>query len=52
LTAKRDTFLPQAVAAPVDQFDAVYDAGMEDYLASGGQAIIDERTEAYAKYYE
>ncbi|MDR0896762.1 MAG: extracellular solute-binding protein, partial [Oscillospiraceae bacterium] len=36
LTAKRDTFLPQAVAAPVDQFDAVYDAGMEDYLASGG----------------
>ncbi|MDR0929003.1 MAG: extracellular solute-binding protein [Oscillospiraceae bacterium] len=52
LNAKRDTFLPQAIAAPVDQFDAVYDAGMEDYLASGGQAIIDERTEAYAKYYE
>lgn len=51
LTDKRDTFLCQAVVAPEDQFDAIYDAGMEDYLASGGQAIIDERAEAYAKYY-
>jgi len=52
LPSKRDTFLTQSVVAPVDQFDAVYDAGMDDYLASGGQAIIDERTEAYERYYE
>ncbi len=51
LKEKRDAFLNQAVIATVDQFDAVYDSGMEDYLASGGQAIIDERTEAFAKYY-
>ncbi len=51
LSEKRDAFLCQAVVAPEDQFDAIYDAGMEDYLASGGQAIIDERAEAYAKYY-
>ncbi len=52
LPNKRDTFLTQAVAAPADQFDAVYDSGLEDYLASGGQAIIDERLAAYEKYYE
>ncbi len=51
LKEKRDAFLNQSVIAPVGQFDAVYDGGMDDYLASGGQAIIDERTEAFAKYY-
>jgi putative aldouronate transport system substrate-binding protein len=35
----------------VDQFDAVYDAGMADYLASGGQAIIDERAEKLLAVY-
>lgn len=48
LAEKRDAFLCQAVVAPEDDFDAVYDAGMEDYLASGGQAIIDERAEKLA----
>ena len=52
LPNKRDTFLTQSVVAPADQFDAVYDAGMDDYLSSGGQAIIDERQAAYEKYYE
>jgi len=51
LTAKRDALLTQAVSAPVDQFDAVYDAGMADYLASGGQAIIDERAEKLQAVY-
>lgn len=45
LTDKRDTFLCQSIVATTDNFDAVYDAGMADYLASGGQAIIDERAE-------
>ncbi len=51
LTSKRDALLTQAVSAPVDQFDAVYDAGMEDYMASGGKAIIDERAEKLAAVY-
>ena len=32
-------------------FDAEFDAGMADYLASGGQAIIDERIEKLAEVY-
>ena len=51
LTAKRDAMLTQAVSASVDQFDAVYDAGMADYLASGGQAVIDERAEKLQAVY-
>ena len=51
LTAKRAAMLTQAVSASVDQFDAVYDAGMADYLASGGQAIIDERAEKLQAVY-
>ncbi len=51
LKEKRDAFLNQSVIAAPDQFDAIFDSGMEDYLASGGQAIIDERAEAFAKYY-
>lgn len=49
LTEKRDSFLCKAVVAAPEDFDAVYDAGMEDYLASGGQAIIDERAEKVGK---
>ena len=45
LTEKRDAFLCKAVVASPEQFDAIYDAGMADYLASGGQDIIDERAE-------
>jgi putative aldouronate transport system substrate-binding protein len=51
LKEKRNAFLNQAVVAKPEDFDAVYDAGMADYLASGGQAIIDERAAAYEKYY-
>ncbi|MDI9514725.1 MAG: extracellular solute-binding protein [Clostridiaceae bacterium] len=52
LADKRDNFLVQAVSCPPDQFDAVFDAGYQDYLNSGGQAIIDERTVKFAEYYE
>ncbi len=51
LAAKRDIVFDTAVVAPVDQFDAVWDAGVADYLASGGQAIIDERTTAWESVY-
>ncbi len=50
LPEKRDAFLIQSVVAKPDQFDSVFDSGLKDYLNSGGQAIIDERTAAYDKY--
>ena len=34
------------ISKPAD-FEAVYNSMMSDYMASGGQAILDERTEAY-----
>ncbi len=52
LKEKRDAMLPQAVTAKTDKFDAIFDSGLQDYLTSGGQAIIDERKAAYEKYYE
>jgi len=52
LKEKRDAFLAQSIVAKPDDFDKVFDAGIADYLSSGGQAIIDERLAAYAKYYE
>ncbi len=51
LNTKRDTLLDQAVVAPTNKFDEVYDAGISDYLSSGGQAIIDERKAAWALIY-
>lgn len=44
LSEKRDVLLAQAIVADPAEFDAVFDSGLDDYLASGGQAIIDERT--------
>ena len=40
-----------SVSAAVDEFDAVWDEGMEDYLASGGQDIMTEREEAWNAVY-
>ena len=47
----RDSLLNKAVTASEADFDAVYDQGMDDYLANGGQEIIDERAEKLAQYY-
>jgi len=47
LAEKRNVVLNKAINASVEEFDAVWDAGMADYLASGGQAIIDERMEKW-----
>ncbi|MDR1772575.1 MAG: extracellular solute-binding protein [Hungatella sp.] len=47
LTEKRNTILDQAVVASPEKFDEVFDKGMQDYLSSGGQAIIDERSEKW-----
>ena len=47
----RDSMLNKAVTASVEDFDAVYDQGMDDYLANGGQEIIDERTAKIEEFY-
>lgn len=43
LAEKRDIVYDNAVSAPTADFDKVWDAGIDDYLSSGGQAIRDER---------
>ena len=35
------------VTAPADQFETVYQQILDQYLKSGGQQIIDEKTEYY-----
>lgn len=47
LAEKRDNLLNQAIVVSPDKFDATFDGGMQDYLKSGGQDIIDERLEKY-----
>ncbi|MBE5826319.1 MAG: sugar ABC transporter substrate-binding protein [Butyrivibrio sp.] len=51
LSAKRDQVYDQAVVASEADFDAVWEAGIADYLSAGGQAIIDERTAKWAEYF-
>jgi len=45
----RDTLLHNSVIAPVDQFDQVWDNLFAQYLALGGQAIINERDAAWVE---
>jgi putative aldouronate transport system substrate-binding protein len=47
LTAKGDEILVQSVIAKPENFDAVYDRLVAEYLSIGGQEIIDEKTRAY-----
>lgn len=51
LSSKRDQVYDQAVVAPVDKFDEIWDEFLSDYLASGGQDIMDERAEKWAEYF-
>ena len=43
LSQKRDQIIDQAIVAPTADFEKLFDQGMQEYLAAGGQAIIDER---------
>jgi putative aldouronate transport system substrate-binding protein len=48
----RDTWLSKAVVAPVEEFDAVYDACQKEYLEDkDGQKIINERAEKIKAVY-
>jgi putative aldouronate transport system substrate-binding protein len=49
---KRDNLLVQAIVAKPANFSSVWDKGMKDILDSGVQAIIDERTAKYAKFFK
>lgn len=51
LAGKRDVVYDNAVVASVDKFDETWDAEMAEYLANGGQAIIDERAAAWENTY-
>jgi putative aldouronate transport system substrate-binding protein len=51
LSSKRDQVYDKALSASTADFDKVWDEGMQDYLASGGQAIIDERKTAWEAAY-
>ncbi|MUG64475.1 extracellular solute-binding protein [Paenibacillus campinasensis] len=47
LQEKFKEMLVKTTMAKPDQFDNVYETMMKDYMASGGQAILDERTAVY-----
>ena len=51
LSSKRDQVYDKALSASTADFDSVWDAGMQDYLASGGQQIMDERKTAWENAY-
>ena len=51
LNEKRNAFLTQAIVASVEDFDKVFDEGMEDYMISGGEDIINERIEKLEAVY-
>lgn len=47
LSSKRDQVYDNAVIASEEDFDSVWDKLIADYLNSGGQAIIEERTQKW-----
>ena len=47
LTDKANSLRVNAITCPPGQFDRIWDEGIRDYLASGGQAVIDERRSKY-----
>ncbi|MCR5203507.1 MAG: extracellular solute-binding protein [Lachnospiraceae bacterium] len=51
LTSYQRAAFDKSVAAPVADFDSVWDSAMADYLAAGGQDIIDERLEKWTEAY-
>ena len=47
----RDTVLHNAITAAPGEFDRVWDTMYAQYLAMGGQAIIDERRQAWYEFF-
>lgn len=46
---KPEKKLPQLIACSVDEFDAMYDSVIDEYMKNGGQEILDEKIELYRK---
>ena len=44
LQDKADALLAQSITARPENFDSVWDAGIRDWLSSGGQAVFEERS--------
>ncbi len=51
LSAKRNEMYDKCMSCKPEEFDALWDELMADYLSAGGQDIIDERTEAWEALY-
>lgn len=51
LSSKRDQLFDQAVIAKETDFDATWDQLIDEYLAAGGQNIIDERTAKWTEFF-
>ena len=51
LNDKADDLLAQAIRATPAQFNAVWNAGYQDWLQSGGQAVMDERRRIADQYF-
>ncbi|MDR1325108.1 MAG: extracellular solute-binding protein [Treponema sp.] len=51
LDNKRDAIYAKAISASVSQFDSVFDSGYRDWLGSGAQAIMNERSAKWKEYY-
>ncbi|CAM4083493.1 extracellular solute-binding protein [Paenibacillus alkaliterrae] len=47
LLDKFNEMIVKTTMAKPDQFESVYETMLKDYMASGGQAILDERTAVY-----
>jgi len=47
LKDKYDQIIVKSTMAKPADFESVYEAALKDYMVSGGQAILDERTQAY-----
>jgi putative aldouronate transport system substrate-binding protein len=47
LVDKSVVIFVESITCPPANFDRVYDAGLADWMASGGQAVLDERREKY-----
>ncbi|HZG86282.1 extracellular solute-binding protein [Paenibacillus sp.] len=47
LREKATEIVVKSILAKPEEFDAVFDAGVEEYLRLGGQEIVDERRAAY-----
>lgn len=50
LTDKGNELMSKAVTAAPEDFDAVWDAGIEDWLNSGAREVIEERRAKYEEY--